>query len=289
MSKEEEKNTDAIIDEAISKVGSLNHIIPKVIQLANDVNSSARDIMKVMQLDPVLTAKALKLVNSAFFSLPQKVTSLGRAVILLGINTIRNLAMSCSVTSAFRFKENICHISGEDFWKYCTGVSVLCQLIAKNVGMSKQEVEEYFIVGLLHNIGKALMIQQWPEKYNEVITISEMRDCSAEIAEIDVFGFTHQDVGAHLVDAWKLPESIKDGITNYNTPCGSSIRSTHVLALACNTVKEMHIGFSGDYFTYSIPQEIWDSVGIDQPTLFKLAQEKLYAELEKADMFVKET
>jgi hypothetical protein len=51
----------------------------------------------------------------------------------------------------------------------------------------------------------------------------------------------------------------------------------------------MHIGFSGDYFTYSIPQEIWDSVGIDQPTLFKLAQEKLYAELEKADMFVKET
>ena len=79
-------------------MATLNFTVPKVMAVSNDLNSSARDLVKVIQMDPVLTAKVLKLVNSAYFALREEVTSLSKAIIMLGINTIKNLAMSTAVT-----------------------------------------------------------------------------------------------------------------------------------------------------------------------------------------------
>ena len=152
------------IETLIQKMSSLSHTVPKIVQVVNDSSSSARDLVKVIQMDPVLTAKVLRIVNSAFYSIQQEVTSLNKAVIMVGMNTVKNLALSTAVVSSFSFNEDECGIKHEDFWKYSVGTAVLSKILAQKNRLSATDAEDLFIIGLLHVIGKAFLLQFFPKK-----------------------------------------------------------------------------------------------------------------------------
>jgi HD-like signal output (HDOD) protein len=276
------------IDDAIQEMTSLNPTVPKVLKLANDMNSSAKDIMKVIQMDPVLTAKALRLVNSAFFGLPHKITSLGRAVILLGINTVRNLALSCSVSSSICLKTSPCRITSEDFWKYSVGCAAMNQMLANHIGIPRIEQEEFFIAGLLHNIGKALLIQFYPDKMNEAIAMAEAEQLPIEEAESRIFGMDHTEIGARLSDKWGLPDSIRDAIIFYNQPEQAVYQSTRLLAIVSVYIKMNRVGFSGDYFEHDFSDDVWDLCKLDHTQVFLIFQKNLKKELNRASQFIEE-
>lgn len=280
-------NISGEIEGHIEKMASLNYIVPKVIQIANDNNSSARDIIKVIQMDPVLTGKALKLVNSAFFGLSNEIANLSRAVVLLGMSTIRNLALSCSVMSSFKFNDKICKLTSEDFWKYSMGVSAMCQIIARFRKETKKDIDEYFLAGMLHNIGKALLMQCYPEEYNTAIELAANEEKSISEAEIEVFGISHQVVGERLAQKWKLPQIIIDGMLYYTNPAESQEKHTLVISISSLLLKQSHIGFSGDYFEHEISDELWDKAKISHPAAFNLLQTELPSRLEEARKFIK--
>lgn len=280
-------NISGEIESHIEKMASLNYIVPKVIQIANDNNSSARDIIKVIQMDPVLTGKALKLVNSAFFGLSNEIANLSRAVVLLGMTTIRNLALSCSVMSSFKFNDKICKLTSEDFWKYSMGVSAMCQLIARFRKETKKDIDEYFLAGMLHNIGKALLVQCYPEEYNKAIEIAENNAIPISEAEEEVFGVSHQVVGERLAQKWKLPEVVVDGMLYYTNPAEAREKHTLVISISSFLLKQSRIGFSGDYFEHPIEDELWDRAKISHPAAFNLVQTDLPARMEEAQKFIK--
>lgn len=275
------------IEHKLEKMASLSYTVPKVIQVANDNNSSARDIIRVIQLDPVLTGKALKLVNSAFFGLNTPVSSLSRAVILLGLATVKNLAISCSVMSSFKFNDRICRLTSEDFWKYSMGVAAMCQIIARYRRESKQEIEDYFLAGMLHNIGKAFLVQCYPEEYNLAIEIAALNYIPIQEGEEEVFGISHQQVGERLAKKWKLPSMIVDSILYYLIPESSTDKHTPVVSAASFLLKQSRIGYSGDYFEHCLSEEIWAKAGISHVAGFNFLQSELPIKMAEAQTFIR--
>ena len=273
------------IEDNMEKMSSLNYTVPKIMAVANDLNSSARDLVKVIQMDPVLTAKVLKLINSAYFMLSAEVTSLSKAIIMLGINTIKNLAISTAVANTFQFSSK-CKITSEGFWRYSVGAAVLSGRLARQVSLKKSEADELFVVGLLHVIGKALLVQFYPDDYNRLIDEAEKTGRKLVDLERQVFEMTHQEIGGRLGRKWQLPSPVVDGIEHYTTPLKSKRRTTHFLSAATFLLKEHRGGFSGDFHCHRVPKKIWLRLGFSQEEAEAVMDEELFEELASASSFL---
>ena len=157
------------IESQIQNMSSLSHTVPKIVQVVNDSSSSARDLVKVIQMDPVLTAKVLRIVNSAL-QYAARGNLLNKAVIMVGMNTVKNLALSTAVVSSFSFNEDECGIKHEEFWKYSVGTAVLSKILAQENRLSATDAEDLFIIGLLHVIGKAFLLQFFPKNLEKLLS-----------------------------------------------------------------------------------------------------------------------
>ena len=138
----------------ISKMPSFSNTVTKVLEICNDPNTSPNDLNRIISLDPVLTGQVMKVINSAYYALPSKITSLTRAIIMLGLNTVKNLALSTAALKSLGGAESFQALSMEDFWVHsiCTGVTAKSLAVIK--GMPVAQREEYFVAGLLHDLGK---------------------------------------------------------------------------------------------------------------------------------------
>lgn len=275
------------IETLIQQMSSLSHTVPKIVQVVNDSSSSARDLVKVIQMDPVLTAKVLRIVNSAFYSIQQEVTSLNKAVIMVGMNTVKNLALSTAVVSSFSFNEDECGIKHEDFWKYSVGTAVLSKILAQKNGLPASESEDLFIIGLLHVIGKAFLLQFFPKKIKTIVSTSEKQGKCTHLIESDLLGINHMEIGATLAINWKLPESVLDGIRFYTNPSESDRLTTKYLSVASNAIIVNKIGFAGDRISHFDDHEILTELSIDEQILEDVVINELSGELEKANAFIK--
>lgn len=214
-------STDSIrlrIEDSIEKMPSLPTTVTKVIQLANDLKSSARDLLTVIQMDPVLTAKVLKLINSAFFALPNKV-SLQQAIVLLGINTLKNIALSSAIVGYMgKNKIQIRAFDQHKFWEHSLGTAIAAKRIAKRVVSDAQLREEYFVAGLIHDIGKVVMALSLPTMLAKSITLAEEKKLPSSLAEQEVIGLDHSAVGGMLARKWKLSESLINATLHHHNP-----------------------------------------------------------------------
>ena len=155
------------IQNYISKMPSLSTTVTKVMEICNKPDTSPNDLNRVISLDPVLTGQVLKLVNSAYYSLPNQVTSLTRAIIMVGLNTVKNLALSAAVLQNLGSKESFQALSMEDFWTHSITVGVTAKRLAAAKRIPVAEREEYFVAGLLHDLGKIPLNNRFPGEYKK--------------------------------------------------------------------------------------------------------------------------
>jgi putative nucleotidyltransferase with HDIG domain len=183
----------------------------KIIQLSNQLNASANELVAAIRLDPVLTGRVLQLVNSAYFSLAQKVTSLNRALVYLGINTIKNLALSTAVMEAFENKNRELKDLIAPTWRHSLATAVCAKNLARVTGVPANALEEYFIAGLLHDIGKIVMIQAFhsTQPHNGLLSLAQ---------EMELYGSNHGEVGGDTLRKWKFPEELISAINSYHHP-----------------------------------------------------------------------
>jgi HD-like signal output (HDOD) protein len=276
-----------MVDDALGEMKALNYTLPRVMAVMNNINSSARDLVRVIQMDPVLTARVLRVSNSAYFGMREEVTSLHRATILLGMNTIRNLALATAVRGNFRLDSGKCLIRSEDFWRYTVGTAVMSELIARTCSASRPQYEEAFVVGLLHSIGKALFIQVFPEKYNEVVGGALERQVVTDDVEVEVFGVNHREVGLRMAQKWHLPESVCDGILHYSCPSDSTRSSTWIVGVSSSQVKDLQVGFSGDLTVHPIGDETYTALKLEPSSLKNVVRKDFEEALLRADAFIK--
>jgi putative nucleotidyltransferase with HDIG domain len=277
------------INDYIAKIPSLPVTVTKVLEICNSPNTSPVDLNKVISLDPVLMARVLKLINSAYYGLSQKVTSLVRAIIMLGLNTVKNLAISTAVLGNLGGKELFQALNMQGFWRHSLGVGVISKLIAKKIGIDKNFLEEYFIAGLLHDIGKIPLNNILSETYIEAMSASDRAQISLHTAEKDIIGLDHTDAGLLIGQKWNLGQDILDTIQYHHSLDlykGNDTKILHTVHVANYWANLLEIGFSGNRYSAKIETALLASLGIDWKFLDEV-EDIADSEIQKAKIFLK--
>jgi len=204
------------IQEYLIKMPSLSTTVTKVLSVCNNPNTSANDLNKVVSLDPVLTGNVLKLINSAYYSLLNQVTSLTQAIIMLGLNTIKNLALSTAVLGNIALKKSRQDNAMDIFWTHCIATGVWSKALALETGIIRSKCEEYFVAGLLHDIGKIPLIHCFPAAYMKIVATAIEKGLSLLAAEKTVFGLNHEEIGKLIAQKWKLEGAISQAICTHH-------------------------------------------------------------------------
>ena len=192
----------------------------RIMEELQSPNASMQSIGEIVGQDFGLLPKLLQLVNSAFFGISQNVTSAIEAVQLLGVETVKSLALSIHVFSCFD-KSRCPDISIDSLWRHSVAVATSAKKIAELEQGDQQMVEAAFTSGLLHDVGKLLLATSLPSAFREAITLVKVRQIPFWEAEREIFGATHADVGAYLFGLWGLPIAIVESVAWHHCPAQS--------------------------------------------------------------------
>ncbi|MCP3903456.1 MAG: HDOD domain-containing protein [Planctomycetes bacterium] len=271
-------NTDqaAIIDSAIkgiSHIASLPEITLKIIELVEDPSSTAQDLHKIISNDPALCSRILKVVNSAFYGLPRQIGSINRAIVLLGLNAVKNIAIAASLTKLFRGGDLCPHFSARKLWIHSIAVAAGSKLLCDELNLGLPD--EAFLAGLMHDIG--IMVEMQAMR-NELIQLFEELPIDgdgvplADMIEHEdrIFGANHQQFGAALCDTWKFPKSFSYVTGHHHDPMSlpkSNRRLACIVYVADRLASQADYGFRLDLQSTEISQEILDELGMNEEQL----------------------
>ena len=232
--------------------------VQRILELTRDVNSTPKDLVEVIDKDPVVTVKILKVVNSAYYSLPKQITSIGHSVVYLGFNTIKNLALSIAAIGMLP-KDNA---SGFDVQQYLLHSLATAGLAKQLAGKVKDaDAMDCFIGGLLHDFGKVVFAQFMPNEFSAALSISQTNGTSLHAALQQTIGVDHVIVGAMLVEKWRFAPHLVETIRHQRV---SDFKDTDMIAcvFGANQIsKKLKFGFGGNPCIDEFPVSVQNRLG----------------------------
>ena len=283
----------SLLKTHIDRMTPLSPTVTKVITICNQRDTSPSDVSKIISVDPVLMAKVLRLSNSAYYGLPQKVTSIVRAIIMLGINTVKNMLLSTAVMSTLANRRNFNALEMVEFWKHSLAVGVTSKLIAKKHRLPPEIQEEYFIGGLLHDIGKIPLNNRFSEEYHQALNLSEDTHQPLYLAENQMMGTNHALVGKLIAENWNLGSDIADTICQHHSESsyqGDNRQLVYVITLSDYLVNTLNIGYSGNAHPMDIDKEMLSYLSSQMDVSYgnlKSVVKDIKQEIERAQIFLK--
>ena len=199
----------------VTALATLPEVTAKVIKTVEDPKSSAQQLHGIVKHDPALVSRVLKVVNSAFYGLPGQVTSIDRAIVLLGLNAVKNLAIAASLGQMFRGVKLTDAYSAKDLWSHCVAVAVVGRELAKG---KATVADEAFLGGMIHDIGLLVALQGWPERVKAVCQEAQLSDRPFVELEKDLIGVNHGYLGKALAERWQFPKSCQSVAAYHHTP-----------------------------------------------------------------------
>jgi putative nucleotidyltransferase with HDIG domain len=208
-----------LIVENIKQLPALPAVVGRLIKVVNSPDSSAEDAADLIEKDPALTSKILRLANSAFYGVPRSVSSVNSAVVILGFNTIKSLVLSASVIQLFPANSVAGVFDRVRFWKH----SIVCAMMARTIAHSimntiPMDPQSAFCAGIMHDIGKLIFELYTPAEYKAVCNFSKDKTRSLFDTESMVLGVNHAQVGSILADKWALPLDLESVIVHHHAP-----------------------------------------------------------------------
>ncbi len=211
------KNSSPIFNkiETSKQLPSLPHILLKLIEACNKEEAKIKEISRIISKDSSLSARVMAMVNSAYYNLPNKVTSTEQALVLLGIDTIKNIAISASIKNVFKGAKDEAGFNLKGFWVH----SLMCAILSKSIAVkiAYDSPDEAFLAGLLHDIGKLVLWINFTDEYKKIIDSSNKQTDLLLAGEIQL-GASHPEVGAWLIKHWKLQSFISDAVLYHHEP-----------------------------------------------------------------------
>ncbi|MDH4331212.1 MAG: HDOD domain-containing protein [Desulfobulbaceae bacterium] len=279
----------ALIRKYIERMPSLSTTVTKVLEVCNRPSTSANDLNRVIALDPVLTGQVLKLINSAYYSLPNQISSLTRAIIMLGINTVKNLALSTAVLGSMGREDSFRSLSMDEFWTHSLCVGVMAKALAGVKKIPGMMQEEFFVAGLLHDLGKIPLNNCFAEEYRQALELSGIEQGPLPRAEEILLGFDHGLAGKMIAEKWQLNQTLTELLRFHHAPekaAADNRQLIAVVALANTYANLFDVGSAGDrYPDMSRVNELLSLVGLkwrDLSSLHMVVQQ----EIEKAQIFL---
>jgi len=277
----------SVIEAALVKCGEIStlpEVTAKIITLVEDSTSTARDMHEVIKTDPALSARVLKVVNSAFYGLPGQIASVDRAIVLLGLSAVKNIAIAASISRMFKAQQMGGGFTAKDLWRHSVAVGVGGRLIAREVGHPGAP-DEIFLSGLLHDIGVMVEWQAYPEKVVEVVERC-VTGCGSFIElENQVIGADHQAFGNGLTAKWKFPRNLRAVVGLHHNPeklSSELLPLGHLIRLSDVLCCQNRIGFHLTAADSEVSDEMLDAVGLPSEKVSEIL-ETLHAELNAAE------
>jgi HD-like signal output (HDOD) protein len=250
----------------ISHIATLPEVTMKIIKLVEDADSTAQDLNNVISSDPALGARILKVVNSAFYGLPGQIGSTNRAIVLLGLNAVKNIAIAASLAKLFRGGQISDGFNARDLWTHSIAVAAGTKLLSAKVGLGLPD--EAFLAGLIHDIGIIVEIQVRRTKFVEVLEKKQKEgSLTFRQAESAVLGANHEQFGSGLCKLWKFPTSFSNVAGFHHRPLelAPKLRTlTSLVHVADVLAGRLKLGFSDSVETLELNPEILTELDLTQ-------------------------
>ncbi len=261
------------------KLTTLPAIFTRINEIIMKPSSSSHEIAALISKDTSLTARLLKIVNSAFYNYPSRIDSLSQAVSIVGTNQISMLALGIDIVDEFK---NIPsgYITMGSFWRHSIACGIIARLIATTRNI--QNTERLFVAGMLHDIGRLLVYHYTPHYALDIL--DEARDTDTILSEVEeaYLGGSHTEIGGQLFQLWKFPQSLENAVRYHHKP-GNSHNSLEpaIVHVADITAKALGIGSSGDQFVPTLDPAAWKQLGLSVNALEPI--------IDQADLQLEET
>ena len=192
----------------IEELPTLPSVLPRLMQLMEDEMVSASHVADIIAADPALTSKILKAANSAYYGFPQEIGTLERAIALLGFNMVRSLALSIGIMHSLPSGIRSSHFSEEGLWTHSLAVAKAMERLGRKARPGETR-DHLFVVGLLHDIGKVVLIEFFRETFVQALEEAQRPETALlHVAERGLFGFDHGEVATMLLTRWRIPAVI---------------------------------------------------------------------------------
>jgi HD-like signal output (HDOD) protein len=249
------------LTEGIPKLGSYVGVIAKIEDVLHDENSNLANLGDLIEKDPDLAARLLRLGNSAFFGFAHRLETVAEALSLIGIRQVLDIIEASNVIDAF---EGVSpkHVNMESFWKH----SLACGIGARCLAIARQlpSAEKFFVAGLLHDLGRLVLFFKAPGHATEIFEHCQNRRMLLRDAEREVLGFDHAQIGAALLRGWQYPTNLVHAIAYHHCPmtAGFFQMESSVVHLADYLVHGMQMGNSGERYVPPLSTSAWERVGL---------------------------
>lgn len=259
--------------ERIEGLPTLPTILAQMNRLMLDPKTTAKDMAQLISSDPAVASRILKVVNSAFYGFPSRISTITHAIVILGFNTVKSIVLSSSIFDAFGTKgKGDVRFKREDFWRHSVACGAACKVLAKQTG--ETTLEEFFIAGLLHDVGKVLEDQYLHDDYVAILEDVEKRGVLFREAEEARLGVDHAELGGWLFSQWKLSKALVRAVAHHHNPAlaDDHLKTASIVHLGDIFARALMVGSGGDDGIPVISKVAWDAVGLkaeDLPALLR--------------------
>ncbi len=248
----------------VNDLPSLSVVVTQIMELINNDKSSASNFERFLRQDQGLAARLLRIVNSSFFGLRNKISSIPQAIVLVGYNSLKNLVLAASASKLMQGAFPEYGFMEKGLWQHSFMCATWSKKIALDLGIDSQSAEELFVAGLLHDVGKLVLakyLKDCKEMYAQIIA----SDGNLEDAEETLFGITHAEIGAKVAEKWNFSQELSDIIRYHHTIDDTTLGNKRVLlvnlvdTLLGEGMFGMYENFPG---AYNVSEQCLDILGI---------------------------
>jgi len=248
------------LDGVVRQIRDLPSLSAVVVELLSSMEASDVDVHVLgakIALDQSLAAKTLRLANSSFYGVASQVTSIDRAIAVLGFHSIRTLVTACAVTGSFPASD-AGDFDFKGFWRHSVATAACARLLAAHL---KLNPETAFTAGLLHDIGSLVLVTRFPAEYAQVMAHRREHDCFLSESEQAVFGTDHGAVGSALAQYWKFPVSMQEAVAGHHHDDGKL--SLPMVVHAANTIAHaLDLSGDPDDLAPAMSAAVWDTLAL---------------------------
>lgn len=275
LSKKKSVLEDKQLFHNIRNLPTLPFIAVKVMDAVNNPRSSASDLAKIISSDEALAAKVLRLVNSAYYGFPNPITTITHAVAILGFNTLRTLVVGISISGLFSNRPGDL-FDRKALWSHSVATAIGAKALARRVGYPNHE--EMFLAGLLHDVGKIILDMYVHDEFIKAVELGKAKNIPLYMAEREVLGATHAEVGKLIGDQWKLPSVLTEAIRWHHEVerAGEHEKIAAIVCVANALALTQRIGASGDF-----AKPFYGSVAAEALNLEQIRLDDLRGELNR--------
>ena len=244
----------------VDKMPAFRSSVQRLLHLASDLNADSREIVHVIESDPLMTVKVLKVINSPFYGLSQKISSVQRAVVHLGINSIKYMALSVAAIGVLPV-ENQADFDSRAFLLHSLTCASLSKMLAEQLQIPPEHSSDYFVAGLLHDFGKIVFAEFIPTTYKQVLQIAKEKQVALHDVEADMLSIDHSQAGKLLAHHWGLADELISAIDHHHsdhlhTQLGDCLFAANQIS------KKLGFGFAGNPIIEELPPRVAQTFGM---------------------------